>query len=143
MALQSDLLLAIIGSKSKVGNQLIMELNEGTQCNREDALDLSVWNLVSLCVVSSAPELRFVGLLGEGGFGIVVGTSFKGQDSALKCEISSAKNCTITFLCGGKMNIGDKKKGAFRSSFHVLSPYCNINLQQAMFQQRQTRMCIF
>jgi hypothetical protein len=72
MALQSDLLLAIIGSKSKVGKQLRMELNEGTQCDREDALDLSVWNLVSLCVVSSAPELRIVGLLGEGGFGIVI-----------------------------------------------------------------------
>ena len=57
----------------------------------KDALDISAWNLVSFCVVSSAPELRFVGLLGEGGFGIVVGTSFKGQDSALKCEISSAK----------------------------------------------------
>jgi len=68
-----------------------MELNEGTHRDREDTLDLSVWNLVSLCVVSSAPELRIVGLLGEGGFGIVIGTSFKGQDCALKCEIGSAK----------------------------------------------------
>ena len=90
MALQSALLLALIESETKVGRQLLCEVNgQGSKKGNQRALNLSGWNHASVVIISSAPDMSVGKVLGEGGFGVVIGTTFMGQESALKCEVSS------------------------------------------------------
>ena len=88
IALQSDILLGILDSQTKLGAALLNEvMSSGLSTKQGKTLTVAHWNRVSKLVIQSSSDIMIIKVIGEGGNGIVFSTRVSNQEAALKLEV--------------------------------------------------------